>query len=282
MGFLGFGGGNAAVQLLLDRQDVAAGGSVQATVRVAGGRKDTPIDEGRLRLICENEYEWREETRSFSSGSSSSTTSTSTRRDTDRKVVQEERFLEPGAVSADTPSEHTLTVEIPEHSTPSAEGKITRVRWKVQATLARSRTRDISDEVQLEVLSTTDPAWVEPDAEVDSRGDYDLALTPSADCKVNEVRVELEREENVPRGKGNEERVREAQAIVAGEVELTPGLPIEYPFRLEVPPDPVATLQTDQSTVRWRLKGIGSRRMRRDYDVAQELYVYSAPGAHLG
>src|SRR5213593_4614058 len=101
MGFLGFGGGNAAVQLLLDRQDVAAGGSVQATVRVAGGRKDTPIDEGRLRLIYE--YEWREETRSFSSGSSSSTTSTSTRRDTDRKVVQEERFLEPGAVSADTP-----------------------------------------------------------------------------------------------------------------------------------------------------------------------------------
>ena len=149
---------------------------------------------------------------------------------------------------------------------------------------------------------TVAKVWpVEPDAEVDSRGDCDLAfqlekrafgagepiegtlvLTPSADCKVNEVRVELEREENVPRGKGNEERVREAQAIVAGEVELTPGLPIEYPFRLEVPPDPVATLQTDQSTVRWRLKGIGSRRMRRDYDVAQELYVYSAPGAHLG
>jgi len=301
MGFLGFGGGNAAVQLLLDRQDVAAGGSVQATVRVAGGRKDTPIDEGRLRLICENEYEWREETRSFSSGSSYSTTSTSTRRDTDRKVVQEERFLEPGAVSADTPSEHTLTVEIPEHSTPSAEGKITRVRWKVQATLARPRARDISDEVPLEVLSGAAPDRVAPDADVDSRGECDLAfqlekrafgagepiegtlvLTPSADCKVNEVRVELEREENVPRGKGNEERVREAQAIVAGEVELTPGLPIEYPFRLEVPPDPVATLQTDQSTVRWRLKGIGSRRMRRDYDVAQELYVYSAPGAHLG
>src|SRR5436190_18243223 len=105
MGFLGFGGGNAAVQLLLDRQDVAAGGTVQATVRVAGGRKDTPIDEGRLRLVYENEYEWREETTSFS-GSSSSTTSTSTQRDTDRKVVQEERFLEPGAVAADTPSEH--------------------------------------------------------------------------------------------------------------------------------------------------------------------------------
>jgi len=301
MGFLGFGGGNATVQLLLDRQEVSAGGTVQATVRVAGGRKDAQIDEGRLRLVCENEYEWREETTSFSSGSSSSTSSTSTRRDTDRKVVQEERFLEPGAVAADTPSDHTLTVEIPARSPPSAEGKITRVRWKVQATLARPRARDISDEVPLEVLSAADPARVEPAAEVDSREECDLAfqlekrafgagepiegtlvLTPSADCKLNEVRVELEREEKVPRGKGNEERVREAQAIVAGEVELTPGLPVEYPFRLEVPPDPVPTLETDQSTVRWRLRGIGSRRMRRDYDVAQELYVYSAPGTHLG
>src|SRR5947209_5987190 len=203
MGFLGFGGGNATVQLLLDRQEVSAGGTLQATVRVAGGRKDAQIDEGRLRLVCENEYEWREETTSFSSGSSSSTSSTSTRRDTDRKVVQEERFLEPGAVAADTPSDHTLTVEIAARSPPSADGNITRVRWKVQA-------------------------------------------------------------------------------IVAGEVELTPGLPVEYPFRLEVPPDPVPTLETEQSTVRWRLKGIGSRRMRRDYDVAQELYVYSAPGTHLG
>ena len=175
MGFLGFGGGNATVQLLLDRQDVAAGGTVQATVRVAGGRKDTQIDEGRLRLVCENEYEWRERTTGFSSGSSS-TTSTRTRRDTDRKVVQEQRFLEPGAVVADRPSDHTLAVEIPEHSTPSAEGKITRVRWKVQATLARPRARDISDEVPLEVLSGAAPDRVAPDADVDSRGECDLAF----------------------------------------------------------------------------------------------------------
>ena len=303
MGILGLGGGNASIQLLVDRQDVASGGTVQATVRIAGGRKDTQIDEGRLRLVCENEYQWREDTTVYSSSSSASGTSTSTqtRTDTDRKVIEEQEFLPAGAIAADTPSEHTLTITIPADWTPSAEGKITRVRWKLEATLARQRARDISDEVPIEVLSTADPAWVEPAEEVDSHGECDLAftlekrafgasepiegtlvLTPSAECKVNEVRVELEREERVPRGKGNEERVTEGESVLDGAVELSPGAPREYPFRLEVPPDPVASLLTARSTVRWRLKGIGSRRMRRDYNVTQELLVYSAPGAHLG
>jgi hypothetical protein len=301
MGILGLGGGNASIQLLVDRRDVATGGTVQATVRIAGGRKDTQIDEGRLRLVCENEYEWRDRSTSYASGSASGmSTSTRTRRDTDSKVIEEQRFLEGGAIAADTPSEHTLTVEIPARSPPSAEGKITRLRWRVQATLARGRARDVSDEVSLEVLSAADASWVEPAEEVDSHGECDLAfqlekrafgasepiegtlvLTPSEECKVNEVRVELEREEEVPRGQGNEERVTEASVIVAGEVELSPGAPQEYSFRIEVPPDPVPTLRTDQSTVRWRLKGIGSRRMRSDYNVTQELLVYSAPGAHL-
>jgi hypothetical protein len=298
VGFLGFGGGNAHVQLLLDRQDVEAGGTVQATVRIAGGRKDTQIDEGRLRLVFENEYRYRYKDRNIASRSLTSTTRTGT--DTDREVIEVQQFLPAAAIAADTPSEHTLTITIPPGSAPSAEGKITRVRWKLEATLARARARDISDEVPIEVLSIADAAWVEPAEEVDSHSECGLAFllekrafgasepiegtlvaTPSAECKVNEVRVELERKEEVPRGEGNEEVVREAQAILDGAVELSPGMPREYPFRIEVPPDPVPSLRTEQSTVRWRLKGIGSRRMRSDYNVTQELLVHSAPAAHV-
>jgi hypothetical protein len=90
------------------------------------------------------------------------------------------------------------------------------------------------------------------------------------------VRVELEREEEVPRGEGNEARVKEGELVLDGAIELSPGTPREYPFRLDVPPDPVPSLHTDQSTVRWRLKGIGSRRMRSDYSVTQELLVHSS------
>lgn len=294
MGLLGLGGGDATVQLLLDREDVAAGETVQATVRISGGRKDTEITEGRLRLVYENEYEWRDrESTMFSSSEST----TRTHRDTDRKTISEQRFLEPGAIRADTPEDHTLSVEIPASSVPSGEGKITRVRWKVQATLARDRARDISDEVALEVLSTADQDWLEPAEDVDSHGDCllgfqlekrafgagepiegTLVLTPSEECKVSEVRVELERHEHVPRNQGNMAHAREAQAIVAGALELSPGVPHEYSFRLEVPPDPVPTLDTEQSRVWWLLKGIGARTMRRDYRVEQEVLVYSSPG----
>ena len=302
MGFLGLGGGKATVQVLLDRADVPAGGTVQATIRVSGGRKDTEIAEGRLRLVLENEYEWRESTRSYTTSSSStSSTTTTTHREKDRTTVDEQRFLERGAIPADTPSDYSLSIEVPAGSPGSGEGKITRVRWKVQATLARARTRDISDEAVLEVLSPDDPSWVPPAEEVSSHGDCDLAfllekrafgagepiegtlvLTPSSECHVGEVRVELERHEDVPRGLGNEAHVRESQAIVAGALDLTPGAPLEYSFRVEVPPDPVPTLSTEHSTVRWVLKGVGARTMRRDYQVTQEVLVYSAPGAHLG
>jgi SpoOM protein len=171
MGLLGLGGGNATVQLLLDRADVRAGETVQATIRVSGGRKDTEIAEGRLRLVYENEYEWRERTSTLVRSSSRSEPSTRTSRETDRKTIDEQRFLERGVVRADTPEDHTLSVEIPPSSVPSGEGKITRVRWKVQATLARERTRDISDEAPLEVLSTADQDWLEPAPDVDSHGE---------------------------------------------------------------------------------------------------------------
>ena len=99
---------------------------------------------------------------------------------------------------------------------------------------------------------------------------------------MTELRVELEREERVPRDEGNDARVGEASVVVGGDVELAPPMPVEQAFRIEVPPDPVPTLRTDHSTVRWRLRGVGARRMRSDYAVTQEVLVYSAPGEHLG
>ena len=44
-------------------------------------------------------------------------------------------------------------------------------------------------------------------------------------------------------------------------------------------PDGVCpSLRTDQSTVRWLLRGVVARQMRSDYNVVQELNVYTAPG----
>ena len=170
----GLGGGDATIRLLLDRQDVAAGGTVQATVRVAGGNDDTEISEGRLRLVYENEVEYRYEDTDLFDKNLTSTTRTGTA--TDERVVEDQQFLPAGAVTADTPSEHSLLMTVPADAPPSAEGKITRVRWKVQATLARPRARDISDELPLEVLSTAEQSWVPTAEEVDAHGDCELSL----------------------------------------------------------------------------------------------------------
>jgi hypothetical protein len=146
-----------------------------------------------------------------------------------------------------------------------------------------------------EVLSP--PAGYDAEApEVDSHGDCELELrlnrtdfgpgdeiegtlvaNPLRDCTLNEVRVELVRHEEVPRDLGNEEDVREAEATLDGQVELAGSLPREWPFRLVLPLDLVPCLRTAQSSVRWRLKGIGARRMRSDYRVERELDVHTAP-----
>ena len=285
----GLGGGDATIQVLVDRQDVLAGGTMQATVRVSAGSEATEITEGRVRLVCDNRYLYR-----YSSGQGARTGAAS-----DVKVVAEHRFLPEGAVVAD--SEHAIELTVPTDAQPSAQGKITRVLWKVEATLARPRARDISDELPVEVLSRADETWTPPDSDVDAQGECELSLelaklafgacepiegtlvaSASDECEVGELRVELEREERVPRGSGNTSHVREASVVVAGRLELSPGLPVEHAFRVEVPPDPVATLKTEASSVRWLLRGVGSRRMQSDYNVTQEVLVYSAPGEHLG
>jgi SpoOM protein len=303
MGPLGLFGGSAAVQVLVDPSDLAAGETLRVAVRITGGRRNLAIEEARVRLVCENEYEWRESTttssdsRSSSTSGTSTTTTTTTRSDVDRQVISEQRLLEEGVVSAGTTSEHAISLAVPPDAVPSARGKITRVRWKVEATLVRRRARDVTEQVPIEVRSTADATGlVELVDEVTSHGECELAfrleqrafrageaiagavvLVPLAECRVNEVRVELERQEKVERGLGNEDHASEAALTVAGPLELAPGRPYECPFRLEVPQDAVPTLRTSQSAVAWRLKGIGSRRMRSDYRVIRELFIYSGP-----
>ena len=258
-------------------------------------RKGLELQEGRVELVYENEYTYRESSRSSTGASSSSSYTTERTTKTDRKVVAEQRFLEPGRVPAGTPLEHTVELTIPAEAPPSAPGKITKVRWKVVATLARPRARDVHGEAKLEVLSPR--ASRDPEApDVDSHGDCELELrldrthfgpgdevagtlvaNPLRDCKLNEVRVELVRHEEVPRALGNEEDVQEAEATLDGAIELTASLPREWPFRLVLPLDLVPCLRTDQSRITWALKGIGSRRMRSDYRVEQPLDVHSAP-----
>ena len=277
-------GPKADLQISLDRDTVLPGETVEATIRVLGGRKDLEIQEGRLELVYENEYTYRHSTGRY-------TTTTTT---TDRAVTDSRRFLEAGHVGADTPYGATASVMVPDTPVPTAEGKITKVRWKVVATLARPHARDVDGEAALVVLSRAGAALDAP--EVETRGDVELSFrldrdhfgpgdvvggvlvaTPLQACEASEFRVELVRHEDVPRNQGNTEDVEEGSAILEREVRLSLGAPREWPFQLQLPAVVVPCLRTEHSRVTWLLKGIGSRRLRRDYRITQPIDVHTAP-----
>src|ERR671936_520334 len=271
-------GPKADLQVSLDRDSVLPGETVEATIRILGGRRDLELQEGRLELVYENEYKYRHRA---GYGDSRHTATTKT---TDRSVVDSRRFLEAGAITADTPFEATAALTIPAIAPPSAEGEITKVRWKVVATLARPHARDVHSESSLTVLS---PAAETLDApEVKTRDDLELSFrldrehfgpgdtvqgtlvaTPLQACEAGEIRVELVRHEHVPRDLGNTEDRKEAEAVLESDVRLSLGAEREWPFQLQLPAVVVPCLETDRSRVTWLLKGFGSRRMRHDYRI---------------
>jgi hypothetical protein len=275
------------VQVELDRDTVVPGDKVGATVRVVSS-KDADIEEGRLELVYENEYTYR-----YTSGMGNDR-STSTATATDRVVEGHARFVEASSLTADTPYDQTASFTIPDDAPASGEGKITKVRWKVVATLARHHARDIHGEARLTVLSRAGGAVDAPETE--TRGDCELSFrldrtsfgpgetvvgvlvaNPLQACEMNEVRIELVRHELVPREDGHQEDVKEADAALDGDVSLSLGAPREWPFQLRLPEEVVPCLSTRQTSVTWLLKGIGSRRMRPDYRVTEPLDVHTAP-----
>jgi len=281
-------GPKADVQVALDRDSVLPGESVEATIRILGGRKDLAIQEGRLELLYENEYLYRHRV------GSGSTRRTKASKATDRAVLGSVRFLESGHVAADTPYEATASLTVPADAVPSAEGEITKVRWRVVATLARPHAMDVHRRAPLTVLSQSGAPLDAP--EVETRDDLELSFrvdredfgpgdllhgtlvaTPLQACRVTEVRVVVVRREDVPRNDGNTKEVEEAAAILDGEVGLSLGAPREWPFQLQLPAVVVPCLATKHSRVTWLLKGTGSRRLRRDYRVTQPIDVHTAP-----
>jgi Arrestin (or S-antigen), C-terminal domain len=281
-------GPKADLQVSLDRDSVLPGETVEAAIRIVGGRKDLAIQEGRLELLYENQYTYRHEV------GTGATRRTKASNATDRDVLDSVRFLEAGHVAADTPYEATASLTVPAEAQPSAEGEITKVRWRVVATLARPHAMDVHRRVPLTVLSQAGATLDAPD--VETRDDVELSFrldrehfgpgdllhgtlvaTPLQSCGANEVRVELVRREDVPRNEGNTKEVEEASAILESDVSLSLGAAREWPFQLQLPLVVVPCLVTEHSSVTWLLKGIGSRRIRRDYRVTQPIDVHTAP-----
>lgn len=283
------------LEVRLDKAAYLPGETVTATIALSG-KKDLAIEEGRAELVYENEYTYSR-TESDNDGGSGTEDETTT----DRVAQAVGRFLERGSVGSGARDEYTVNFPIPSDAIPSGEGEITKVRWMIKAILSRRRARDPDADATFTVFSPREryAPWAQRPSEIDAHIDLDLELrvtgskdlrsgdtvsgtfvvTPRSELDAQEVRVELVRREEVRRARGKENETVEARTVGSENPELTVAVPHEYPFEFRIPHVICPSLETEQSSVRWYVRGVVARRLRSDYNIRQELNVYTAPAS---
>jgi hypothetical protein len=67
--------------------------------------------------------------------------------------------------------------------------------------------------------------------------------------------------------------------VLAGKTRFQPGLEADLPFHFPIPVMGCPTRRTASSTVIYTLQGVLSRRLRRDYTVGTETWLYAGSRA---
>jgi hypothetical protein len=297
-----FGGGKARVMLTLDRSVATdaersspyfLGETVHASVTVAS-EKEVKIREGRIALVCQEEYQFKH--REASSGSRGrSTTSIATSWAKSEREAARQVFLGETSIPAGAQQTFKFDLPIPVDAPPTARGEIVRVKWVVKATLDRPMTGDIEERIDLPVLAGASGTFVQPlQSSVSSEPDEaelgfslpgrqwvigetitgQLQVGPKKEFDVTDIRVELVRRERVPRELGNQFEATTPVKISGGR-RLTPGQTVALPFSIAIPPSVPASLRTPNAAVGWLLRGVLARRLRKDTVAEEEIALYS-------
>ena len=206
-------------------------------------------------------------------------------------------LLEGGAIPAGVQTYH-LDCKIPANAPAPYRGQITKNRWLVRASLDRERAIDIHREVELPLVVPPPGKSIEPGeyGETEHSDEAELRfwlprlewvegetvegkllVRPTANFGVSEVRLELLRQEYVPRNDGHTHIFTEGEVKLADKVEFWPAHHVEYSFAFPLPKQGCPTRRTDHSRVTWSLKATLARRLRKDAIVSVEVYVYNGP-----
>ena len=272
----------ADLQIEVDKTVVQVGDEVRARVTLLP-KTDFSVRQGKVELICTETYvqmtssqygqHYHRRTRTLSREGGS--------------------FMEGGTVRAGLPYYGDVTLAVPAGALPTLTGVSVNkidpgISWTVIASLDVAKSRDIQHSQEVTVVrpgpddSSPRPAFAESrhgqcvltlelssgDARSGDRLAGSLRAEMRQDVGVSEVRVELVRIEKF----GNVVRDHTADRVVLEpEASLPAGEIREWSFRLNVGKVSAPTLKTDKSSVRWLVKGVLSRRMRRDLRVEREI-----------
>ena len=280
----------AKVEVTPEKETYLPGEVVNVAVRIEA-KKDLDIHEARAELFYSNRYSYL----TFDPRGGSLLVD-----ETDKVVMDTERFLQAGVIRKGSVAERRVPLELPEEAPPTGEGNITGVSWAVGVVLEAAGVPDVNEEAPITVLSShnvyaprteSEPVLGSPE---DCRMEFRLlgsgfrageriegrfVVTPEQSFEAQDVRVELLRREIVLRDEGNTDETIEAQATVAESPRLQSGISQEYPFGVAVPRRASAcpSSETEQTYVGWFIRGVIRRKLHRDYTLEQELNIYNGP-----
>jgi sporulation-control protein spo0M len=295
-------GGKTSVKLTLDRpisEDATQvypyypGETVHARVTLAS-EKEIKIQEGRIALVYQEEYQYKHHHHTRDSHGHSRTT-VATAWATDEREANRQVFLGETSLPAGTQKTYEFDLPMPTNAAPSAQAEIVHIKWMVKATLDRKMAGDIEDKVDLPVFTGISGTSAQPvEASASSEPDQAdlifslpgkewvmgetiagwLKISPKKAFDVAEIRVELVRCERVPRDLGNEHETAMPFKLSGG-TRLEPGQNLSLPFNIAIPSPVPATFSTPNSTMNWMLKGVLARRLRKDTIVEEGIIIYN-------
>lgn len=286
-------GSRPELDIQLERTAYRAGDSVHGLVLVRS-EKEREVDSGEVYLRCVETYEYRKRDRS----NRDNRNDIDTIRESDTVIEFGQQFCGQTVLLPGQESQHPFSFTIPAGALPSYEGDILDVRWSVYAKLDLDRALDATEEAAVTVYLPPEgpypqPRYTSDSAEHEQAG---IALTlegtafgpgstirgvlhihPRQPFTVEEVRLELHREENVPMREGNTDSETVSNCQVLPQTEFFPGTPMHVPFELPGPSTISPSVTTPHGVGYWELEVILARAWRGDLNLRKGVFFYTLP-----
>ncbi len=286
---IGFLKGNgASIDIQLDRQEEAyyPGDPIIVDIRLQT-EKELKIRQFRAGLLA-----WENFTQEDSEGDE---TTRSTLNEYLEEIILLENETLPGGMSRN----FSLSWRIPEDAFPPYSSGLIGSGYQVEAIIDLGLKRDIRGQVPVRLVIPPPGIEIHPGEygeishpnSVDMRLwlprlewaegesiDGELIIIPKEKIGATGVRLQINREQRVhaPRFKINNYDVV-GKDQVYGKINFEPGRSHKFPFNLSVPEAGAPTRKTAATTVTYKVEGIISRRLRKDFKVSTEIHIHIAP-----
>jgi len=208
-------------------------------------------------------------------------------------VIEQPSLLTPGVEAG-----REVSLQVPFDAPPTCQGKVVDVRWRLRAILDIPGHPDRVREIPLQVVRMA-PAQVVGDkdtnASLQAEKSYeDCALTlevPAAVAahdvvrgrlllkakrpfQVRGIRVELALVENAGARQAFDVVARQS---LSGPISLNITDSPTFSFSLPLPQGIAPSMVSPHSSLRWQVRAVLDRRLRGDFNIEQDVFIYNAP-----